>query len=1037
MLLPFKIFPSFGYINGQFQVLCFDKDIVVTIEKDNKTILSLKISKKTSQILVGLNEPGYYTAKCQIDNHVFNQFFEVRNSIRLGTSELKSTYVFDDIPYSFFLMKDRMHIYDEKREFLFFENNISPTEIQKINNETILLVTRIGDGINEISNYGLYSLVDFNLIWQITDSYEEVFFDKEQKLLWVLNFNSRSLICFGFDSTNIGLPKELFNVDKVIRYNLKTDDNIIIVESHQYFTLASLDAKTTKTVEKADSISVGKNGVIYSLDEHSIRFENTKEKFTSVLTLPGSQRIDLLDEDFHYLGDKFRNVGSSEFEKTIDKIIHQQNPSARETSLYYTYRPVDIIEDTIVTIAKIIPLRQGTYLLFKNRSLRLVSITYKKTGGVWVGTPSFKETTTYDLWYKSAIINKVLQKGIAKFVVLYASRGLFVANIDHFTIFLRSDVEIKKMSSVCRVDPLLGINNNNYLLIKRSSINETFDLFSIIDNALLLENVTVLNYKHIELHKTIWYIGNIKNQFWRTREVLVFDLKTKRKLNIKDSRLQQPESIDATALKFYEQYCIGANGVLINVSSVRAIDAVIGNVVGTSESLHKVASRRGSQIYINFYNIKDAKFHEQQIAIQEEKYSSAYLSPDGNFLMLQRQPNSYIYYDIHLNQEIKFFSEKFIGFSKEGNLIFEEDRTRSSKIVDPLTWQNVTPPNYHHYRFLSPDGRLYGSVVVKRKYFDKIKEEYVAYEKHAKSISELDVPLGSSNESVVQKIQENREAYFSQYKEYFQKIGVNSPNDIRSYHVTRTDLFGEIGIVGTNVTAEIRYPGDLNYFNYGAFSYDSTYYGYVGKPPARGLIQIFKIDFDPEQNTLEIIDSYVSRLPNYACWVCGFSKLGYFATYDSTPITYIVKIDELTFADKWKMDEVNRNFITEDRSVYKKSYNWNRIDGKNFICFSPSGAVLALSEQGYEPLTLGGYGHQDSPALHLAATVNGRILHSFTEHGDEIREDLTSKISFVAFSEDENKLMSMSKDGVVIVRDISFIKQKLFTEAIELVTQEY
>ena len=89
------------------------------------------------------------------------------------------------------------------------------------------------------------------------------------------------------------------------------------------------------------------------------------------------------------------------------------------------------------------------------------------------------------------------------------------------------------------------------------------------------------------------------------------------------------------------------------------------------------------------------------------------------------------------------------------------------------------------------------------------------------------------------------------------------------------------------------------------------------------------------------------------------------------------------------------------------------------MCFSPSGNYLALSEQGYEPLTLGGYGHQESSVIHIAKTTNGEIIDSFLGHGDRIKYEKNKKVVFVAFSEDEKQIMSMSTDGVVIVRNIT------------------
>ena len=124
-------------------------------------------------------------------------------------------------------------------------------------------------------------------------------------------------------------------------------------------------------------------------------------------------------------------------------------------------------------------------------------------------------------------------------------------------------------------------------------------------------------------------------------------------------------------------------------------------------------------------------------------------------------------------------------------------------------------------------------------------------------------------------------------------------------------------------------------------------------------------------------------------------------------------------------------------NIYHTYKKWNIIKNKNFLCFSPSGNFLALSEQGYEPLTLGGYGHQESNVVHIAKTDSGKIINSFTGHGDKIKNNTQKKVTFVAFAEDESRIMSLSCDGVVIIRDINineqsdinqFIKHQLTSE---------
>ena len=92
---------------------------------------------------------------------------------------------------------------------------------------------------------------------------------------------------------------------------------------------------------------------------------------------------------------------------------------------------------------------------------------------------------------------------------------------------------------------------------------------------------------------------------------------------------------------------------------------------------------------------------------------------------------------------------------------------------------------------------------------------------------------------------------------------------------------------------------------------------------------------------------------------------------------------------------------------------------------------MAISEQVYSPLSLGGSGHQESSALFIAKTENPKKYISFHEHADEIKKknDDKKSISFVSFSEDEKRIMSLSKDGVVLVRniDLDFLNTTLQT----------
>ena len=66
----------------------------------------------------------------------------------------------------------------------------------------------------------------------------------------------------------------------------------------------------------------------------------------------------------------------------------------------------------------------------------------------------------------------------------------------------------------------------------------------------------------------------------------------------------------------------------------------------------------------------------------------------------------------------------------------------------------------------------------------------------------------------------------------------------------------------------------LLFYNYAAFSYDNKYFAYVGKPSSGGLIHLFELDYVESSNKLLVTDSYLSRYPSFASWVCGSTQSG-------------------------------------------------------------------------------------------------------------------------------------------------------------------
>ncbi|RZK25333.1 MAG: hypothetical protein EOO43_05780, partial [Flavobacterium sp.] len=126
---PFKIFPSIGYKNSQFQIISKVDNLELIFILNDKIEKVVIANSDFPTILNKIDTPGSYQITCVFEGEAYEQILEVKDAIRLGTSEFKSAFVFDDCDFSVLLMNDRMLIYDEINNTVLTENYISPTNI--------------------------------------------------------------------------------------------------------------------------------------------------------------------------------------------------------------------------------------------------------------------------------------------------------------------------------------------------------------------------------------------------------------------------------------------------------------------------------------------------------------------------------------------------------------------------------------------------------------------------------------------------------------------------------------------------------------------------------------------------------------------------------------------------------------------------------------------------------------------------------------------------------------------------------------------
>ena len=178
----------------------------------------------------------------------------------------------------------------------------------------------------------------------------------------------------------------------------------------------------------------------------------------------------------------------------------------------------------------------------------------------------------------------------------------------------------------------------------------------------------------------------------------------------------------------------------------------------------------------------------------------------------------------------------------------------------------------------------------------------------------------------------------------------------------------------------------LDYVNFVAFHPENKIIAFVGKISYKhGIVKTVKIS----RNNCEVATLNTGNVKTKkAVWKCGFSPNGkYLAAYDSRPNTYVYKVNPDGYLISHKVIEL-----------------------KSFECFSPDNNHIVLSEHKYEAITIGGRGWCPSSSLWIVSTKDWTVVREFMDHMEEIK--------FANYSSNGKRMISRSRDGIVIVRNV-------------------
>lgn len=916
-----KIYPRHGFLNTEYKVRSENEESFTILFNGQKMFEGVVKAGET-KILPKLNVAGEYIVISNRSNE--RQKICVEDALRLGSSDLKRAYVFDDFPYIIFVMKDRIHFYDPSIEtYVYTENYLSPNDIQYIADGKLLFSTKHSDG----TSLSIFN-TDKLCIEESLETGEIIAHSKDYKMLCILDKYKSSVSIIRTENLSVETEFENKNTEGQDFYHVDNVNGLLYVVEDNYIYAISIDYDYAQKFEMNDNvIGVTTSGYLITYKHSQYEYIDLK---SSALT-KGVFKYTPFITDFNINGLVIKNptwanrFDNSKSKKEYSNLSESFAQECREKiakgdeSISFTK---EIHFDYINQLVIFYPTKDGVYVVECLERMYESKMTYyKKTDHV--SNPLYN----------------------------YRKRLVWITNKGYETSY----------GSGANTSPCLDdlIIKNEKALFKASS-----SLYLMLRN------------------------GEVISTFASKNDAADF---------IPSKETQAPIIIDGSEISAYRIVCRSENKLVC----------------------------KNNNAY-RYYELSNTKWNEiKTISFEEEKHTKAKMSSDGKYLVYSKGGNKYALYSILDQKEETVLTGNFVDFDKSGNLLFMEEvngrrvRGRELKVYNPITfkWEKS---NAQYYAFISPDGKLYAKTGLKSRYFNRLANEEISREEFFEIKKEYDTSfLANYTDEQKSEIESKRKSLVSEHKEYFESyLNENKrakevwlDNIQKSAYPNFSAIFLHIkhyvvvGVVDAEQELDIELNTTLSFLNYVAFSYDNKYVGIVGKPGNNGYLKLVKINYNEVTKSLslerEICDTEIAR---WATWICAFTKNGLFGTYDSTPDLYLIKQSDFE-----KFNEENANDFNFIRSHF-------RIKDRSLLCFSPSGKLMALSNQGYEAKSLGGRGHVPSNDVYIYDTETREILSQWQDQGDKIS---FRNVANAGFSIDESKLMTVSIDGVIVVRNIS------------------
>ena len=985
MKKSFKVFPHVAYLNNEVSITNIsDWDLeVYDNDKFITTIQPHSVYKTQfpagNHKLTGKHYGGYFLED--------SEEFIIEDAIKLGGGKIIDGYIF----HSWILVKmtDRMYFHNTITNEEVVEMNLVPDAIQSLSQDLLLFWTKS-------EGYSIYSLSSLNTVAKFQNAPIYI----GQNSLVYLSSNDTISIFYYYGATCQDY--------KYCKYALNQSDNVLHVYADDLMFHVNLITNTSSINLFVDDpvLNIMGNGCYACLS----RQNNINQIVVYRIDSHRDVRIDSINLNPNTISVGEISLVSNNFKEDLkteyDKLRTTLN------NLYASYISID----------------------FKYSEILDVFATCTDT--------CYTVRETFKTKYGTAEEYRLIIPRLKEDIKISAYSKIHLQD-DSIFLELNSEIIILYKNTIRRVTGKLIKYNNRYYVL---SISGGTKLISTIEGDILHEG-------NFELSTIAYSLAIKKNDSINLFEKfgwVVDTIEGKVSLMNAFNKACPPRAFDS--IYFAKNSIVYKNdGKYYSVTSdsygtpVSIHNDDFSNVICIADSGNGTLNNIDGKIFHSYHSIFENSFKDKVILsdiFDHSAYSEALFANDGESVVYADKKGNYFLHNLVTDDVTEFNSGKFIkhinGYSPQVNI----DSNRIPRIINPLTgrfvesrlfdytfaspdgnWVVITPENkakdsvggiechhkgtgkeishneYHTYHFQLDTGCREASqqCIAQRKEFikdypsifvpsiqqflsgsqwDKLKIDAVNLRRYVHDINSVDRRTAEAIE------------HYLKYYRFFTGVIF----DIKEYVYIKNDTDTSISKI------EIGRP--LWFINYISFSYDSRYVAIAGR---------YEDDTEDENHVslgglfllYDLVENKVvtKKTNSQAVWVTSFTPSGNVGLYDSRPTTYITSTD-------------NSEIIS--------------IAGRSFLTFSPSGKFFALSNQGYVRYDNVKYnqvaGHQPSTNVYIRHIndLKSELAH-FNDHGDKITGVLTKRqktVAMVAFSPDDKKLMSVSDDGVIVIRNL-------------------